>query len=108
MPRTSIAVASALAALIAFPAFGSDAAWGHAPRTHACPTFTGPGDNVVHSYDSRVANVSCATGKKVVETCRTDGTKCRVGRSTWRCHGRIPGHERCTSGRRVASINWLD
>ena len=78
------------------------------PRTHRCPTFTGPGDTLVHSQNFRVANVSCATGKKVVERCANNGTACRIAGSTWRCHGMIPGENKCTSGRKVASIYWLD
>lgn len=77
--------------------------------THGCPTFTGPGDSLIHSRDFRVADVSCAVGKKVVEKCYSDGRACRVAHSTWRCHGRgIPGEQRCTSGRKVAEIFWLD
>ena len=80
----------------------------HGPSTHRCPTFTGPGDNLVHSRNFKVANVSCATGKRVVERCDTNGTTCRIAHSTWRCHGRIPGETRCTSGPKVAQIYWLD
>lgn len=85
------------------------AASAHAPSTHRCPTFTGPYDNLVHSRDFRVANVSCATGKRVVEHCGPNATACRVAQTTWRCHGKgIPGELRCTSGRKVAEIYWLD
>ncbi len=77
-------------------------------KTHHCPTFTGPGDSQVHSRNFRVAHITCATGKKVVETCREDGSKCHVKHATWRCHGQIPGEEHCLAGRRVASIYWLD
>lgn len=80
----------------------------HGPSTHRCPTFTGPGDNLVHSRNFRVANVSCSTGKRVVERCDTNGTACRIAHSTWSCHGRIPGETRCTSGPKVAEIYWLD
>jgi hypothetical protein len=44
----------------------------------ACATFTGPGDNLVHSRNFHVSRVSCSTGKRVVERCRTDGTSCTV------------------------------
>jgi hypothetical protein len=100
----------ALVASVAF-ALGSAAlaaADAQAPTTHRCPTFTGPGDNLVHSANFRVARISCAAGKKVVETCDQRGTPCRIGGVTWHCHGRIPGEVRCTSGRRVASIYWGD
>jgi hypothetical protein len=80
-----------------------------APATHACPTFTGPGDNLIHSKDFRVANVSCAVGKRVVETCLNNGKPCRISGSTWVCHAhRIPGQTHCRSGRKVAEIFWLD
>lgn len=87
---------------------GSAASARTAP-THRCPTFTGPYDSLVHSMDFRVAGVSCAVGKRVVEKCYSDGKPCLIAHSTWRCHGRaIPGEQRCTSGRKVAEIFWLD
>lgn len=77
--------------------------------THGCPTFTGPGDSLVHSRNFRVANVTCAVGKRVVETCLNNGRPCRIAGATWHCHGqRIPGEQHCTSGRKVAEIYWLD
>lgn len=80
-----------------------------ARATHRCATFTGPGDSLVHSRNFRVARISCATGKRVVEKCRNDGTPCRIAGVTWRCHARgIPGEDRCTSGPRLAEIFWLD
>jgi len=80
-----------------------------AQGTHRCATFTGPGDNLVHSRNFRVARVSCATGKRVVEQCRSDGAPCHIAGVTWRCHANgIPGEDRCTSGPRVAEIFWLD
>ena len=89
-------------------ALGSAASARTAP-THSCPTFTGPGDNLIHSRDFRVADVSCAVGKQVVEKCFGDGKRCLVAHATWRCHGRgIPGELRCASGRKVAEIFWED
>lgn len=73
-----------------------------------CRTFTGPGDNLVHSANFQAVNVSCTVAKRVVETCRTDGTSCRVAGYRWHCYGRIPGRERCYSGKRIAAITWAD
>ena len=81
----------------------------HSSPTHACPTFTGPGDNLVHSRGFRVADVSCAVGKQVVEKCSPRGSRCQVHHVIWRCHGAsIPGEDRCTAGSRVAEIFWED
>lgn len=37
----------------------SSAALAHAPTTYSCRTFTGPGDNLVHSKNFRVADIRC-------------------------------------------------
>jgi hypothetical protein len=80
-----------------------------AGAARACATFTGPGDNLVHSRNFHVSRVSCSTGKRVVERCRTDGTACVVAGHRWRCRGHIPGSERCaSSGGRAVRITWLD
>jgi len=97
-----------VAMMIATASFGTVVASAKHVQTRPCPVFTGPGDNVVHSKNFRVAHISCGTGKKVLEGCRTDGTKCVIAHSTWHCHGVIPGRERCTSGHKVATVFWLD
>ena len=80
-----------------------------ADAAKACATFTGPGDILVHSRNFHVSRVSCSTGKRVVERCRTDGTSCTVAGHRWRCRGHIPGGERCaSSGGRAVRITWLD
>jgi hypothetical protein len=85
------------------------AAPAHSRPTHACPTFTGPYDNLIHSRDFRVAGVSCAVGKQVVEKCSETGSACHRGGETWRCHGaRVPGEDRCTAGSKVAEVFWED
>jgi hypothetical protein len=100
-----------LGVLVAFVAVGAlaGAAPAHSRPTHACPTFTGPYDNLIHSRDFRVAGISCAVGKQVVEKCSSLGTRCQVRHVIWRCHGaRIPGEDRCTAGSKVAEIFWED
>src|SRR5579859_6270604 len=77
----------------------------HSRPTHACPTFTGPYDNLVHSRDFRVAGVSCAVGKQVVEKCPANGRGCEIHHLSWSCHSaRVPGEERCTAGSKLAEI----
>lgn len=99
----SVLVVCAVAGVLAGTALA------HSQRTHACPTFTGPYDSLVHSRDFRVAGISCAVGKQVVEKCSERGTRCEIRHVTWRCHGaRIPGEDRCTAGSKVAEIFWED
>jgi hypothetical protein len=78
----------------------------------ACRRFAGPGDDLLHAVDFRVHGASCATGKRVVETCDF-GKRCAVGTSTWICKrpkqkAALGYGERCTSGSRFTSIVWLD
>jgi hypothetical protein len=107
MLRGVMTLAVGMVVVLGMAALGPGAA-AKAPSTHPCPTFTGPGDNLVHSKNFRVARISCSTGKRVVEGCDQRGTPCRIGEATWHCRGRIPGEVRCTSGRRVAEIYWDD
>jgi hypothetical protein len=83
-----------------------------AAQPTACPTFTGPGDNLVHSSNFRAANVSCGEAKTVVERCSGGGT-CQAAGSTWTCRSDqassgLESHLTCTSGTRSTSIIWLD
>jgi hypothetical protein len=78
----------------------------------ACRRFPGPGDDVLHGIDFRVHGISCATGKRVVETCDT-GKTCAITGSTWLCKRpkqkvALGYGERCASGSRFTSIVWLD
>jgi hypothetical protein len=83
-----------------------------AAQPTACPTFTGPGDNLVHSSNFRAANVSCGEAKTVVERCSGGGT-CNAAGSTWTCRSDqassgLESHLTCTSGTKATSIIWLD
>jgi hypothetical protein len=78
----------------------------------ACRRFAGPGDDLLHGVDFRVHGISCANGKRVVETCHV-GKRCPVGASTWICTRpkqkvALGYGERCVSGSRFTSIVWLD
>jgi hypothetical protein len=78
----------------------------------ACRRFPGPGDDLLHGVDFRVHDTSCATGKRVLETCDI-GKRCAVATTTWTCNRpkqevALGYGERCTSGSRFTSIVWLD
>jgi len=106
--RSRVLVAILAVTMLALLANAAGARGPTATTSRHCPTFTGPGDNLVHSQNFQAVGVSCALAKRVVEHCGTRATACSVAGYLWRCSGRIPGTERCMSGRKVASIDWAD
>jgi hypothetical protein len=79
----------------------------------ACRLFVGPGDTFVHAYAFRVHDISCQTGREIVEICDTDGQLCYAATSGWLCkqpkqRAALGFGERCVSGSRFTSIVWLD
>ena len=108
----SVALTIVVTAIVVCLAAVASAAGPQAHAAHACPTFTGPGDNLIHSADFRVGNTTCAIGHKVLIHCRTDGSACHEVGTVWRCHAGtehgLSFTERCQSGRKVAAITWLD
>ncbi len=66
-----------------------------APAAHAAPSATAASS----CGNYRVSHTSCGLGARVLAHCHMNGSACREGGVTWRCHD-VSGAARCVSGAR--------
>jgi hypothetical protein len=114
MRSVKVAVVFSLAVVAVIGAYAPAPAKSAAAR--ACAPPRGPGDNLVHSKNLHVKNITCKVGRTVALACTRftyghAGTCAAAGRR-WHCTSTKPAgsesFQQCKVGRREMSILWLD